>query len=173
MPVNYKEILFTCQPIWRLLNKCRFPPQKTFWINKKAIISFRRTKNKSFRFRKSGTAIFLVSFKIFFKRKIRVFSKSLTVQSTVKNIFPKIMTVFPQKNKQPLFWINICSRPVKLISISAGLWKLDICIVFCRYICFFPFLRFVFVRNCFLFAIFDNAAYLVAHSTNIKLTTKQ
>lgn len=140
MPVNYKEILFTCQPIWRLLNKCRFPPQKTFWINKKAIISFRRTKNKSFRFRKSGTAIFLVSFKIFFKRKIRVFSKSLTVQSTVKNIFPKIMTVFPPKNKQPLFWINICSRPVKLISISAGLWKLDICIVFLPiYMLFFLF----------------------------------
>lgn len=34
---------------------------------------------------------------------------------------------------------------------------------------FFPFSRFVFVRNCFFFAIFDNAAYLIAHATNIKL----
>lgn len=32
---------------------------------------------------------------------------------------------------------------------------------------YFPFLRFVFVRNCFFFAIFDNAETFVALATNI------
>lgn len=34
---------------------------------------------------------------------------------------------------------------------------------------FFPFSRFVFVRNCFFFAIFDNAETFVVLATNIKL----
>ena len=100
MPVNYKEILFACQPIWRLLNKCRFPPQKTFRINKKAIISFRRTKNKTFRFRNSETAMFLVSFKIFFKRKnLFLFFEKLNRTLYGLKLFSKIMYRFSVKKQ--------------------------------------------------------------------------
>lgn len=75
--------------------------------------------------------MFLVSFKIFFKRKnLFLFFEKLNRTLYGLKFFPKIMTVFPSKNKQQLFWINICFRPVKLTSVSAALWKLDTCIVF-------------------------------------------
>lgn len=96
--------------------------------------------------------MFLVSFKIFFKRKnLFLFFEKLNRTLYGLKFFPKIMTVFPSKNKQRLFWINICFRPVKLTSVSAALWKLDTCIVFCRCLFFFPFSRCVFYPKLFLF----------------------
>ena len=78
-----------------------------------------------------STAIFLVSFKIIFKRKLlfRFFEKLNRIIYGLK-FFQKILCRFPSKNKQPPFWIDICFRPIKLIFVFARLWKLDTCIVF-------------------------------------------
>lgn len=112
--------------------------------------------------------MFLVSFKIFFKRKnLFLFFEKLNRTKYGLKFFPKIMTVFPSKNKQRLFWINICFRQVKLTSVSAALWKLDTCIVFLPIFMLFPVLLFVFCPKLLFFAIFDNAEAFVVLATNI------
>ena len=81
-------------------------------------------------------------------------------------LFSKIMYRFSVKKQQPL-WIITCFRPIELVFVSVGLWKLDICIVFLPIFMLFPFSRFGFVRNYFIFELFDNAKAFVVLATNI------
>ena len=77
------------------------------------------------------TAIFLVSFKIFFKRKnlFLFFEKLNRTLYGLKNCFRRFCAVFRQKTNNGSF---------KLIFVSARLWKLDTCIVFLPMFMLFP-----------------------------------
>ena len=115
-----------------------------------AIFSVRLHENKKpFRFRKSERRFSRFVQVLFQKKNLFLFFEKLNRTLYGLKFFPKIITVFLQKNKYPPLWIVFCLRPIKLTFVPAVLWKLDICIVFFAdvYSSFHSRALF-FVRNC-------------------------
>ena len=128
------------------MSKCRFLPRKLFGQTKRRLFHSVARKIKYFpAFKNVNGNIFRFVQDLFQKKKpFSLFWKIKPYYVRFKIVSEDNALFSRQKNKQRLFWINTCFRPVKLTSVSAALWKLDICIVFFRCLHFFPFSRFVF-----------------------------